>query len=278
VPKTIRRGDTGGSVVSMQSLLVEHGYETAIDGVFGPGTEAKLKEFQADESLVADGICGDKTWIHLEDLADVLHLPIDWMSVVKLLPQMAPQKYQLSKAQCPSNPPGVSLQRIGSDTTNCVLFTSWVISKAFEGVSFSGDQWSQWMVSAPPPWNCGTGHPSTPGYGPRVCMQWGVATTAPGPGVWLVQYFTTTGGHSMLVVDYDEDTDKILTLEANSYYELDGVGWADIGNIRDVPNPGADWPSRVEQTWSTRIDSKVAVHVARLEIDHASVKKWLNLA
>lgn len=274
MPKTISKGDTGSSVVSMQSLLVEHGYDVSIDGIFGSATESQLKKFQAAEGLVADGICGEKTWLHLEDLADVIHLPIDWKCVADLLPQMAKQKYQLSKAQCPSNPPGVSLQRIGDETTNCVLFTSWIISKAFSGVRFVGDQWSQWMVSSSPP----AVNPPTPGYGPRVCMQWSIATTAPGDGVWLVQYFTKTGGHSMLVVDYDQDTDKMLTLEANSSYGLDGVGWADIGNVRDVPNPGLDWPSKVDQTWSTRIDSKVAVHVARLEIDPASVRRWLMLA
>ena len=119
--------------------------------------------------------------------------------------------------------------------------------------------------------------PRVPGYGPSVAMDWGIATTAPGRGVWLVQYFTATGGHSMLVVDHNED-DKILTLEANSAYGLDGAGWGEIGNLRDVPNPGLRWMDSVTQTWESRMDGKVGVHAARLAVDPASVKRWLKSA
>lgn len=272
MPKTIRRGDTGSSVTSMQSLLVEHGYKTSIDGVFGADTEKKLKSFQKDSALQADGICGANTWAALEDISDIMHLPIDWIKFVELFPELTQQRYQLSKAQCPNNPPGVSLKRLGYETSNCVLMTSWIVSKAFEGVRFSGDQWSQWMVSGGDQGS----NPPTPGYGPRVCMEWGIATTAPGPGVYLIQYFTKTGGHSMLVIDHCEDTDKILTLESNSSYGLDGCGFAEIGNLRDIQNPGPDWAKRVEQTWESRIDSKVGVHAVRLAVDPASVKRWLK--
>ena len=60
---------------------------------------------------------------------------------------MFPQVYKLSGAQCPSNTPGISLKRIGMETTDCVLFTSWLLSGA-KPVTFTKDPWFMWMVSS----------------------------------------------------------------------------------------------------------------------------------
>ncbi len=266
---TIKRGDKGPDVKLCQELLNGKGYSTSIDSDFGPSTEKQVKQFQKDNGLTSDGVVGSKTWNALEK-AD-LALPIDFQRFVDLFPEVSKQKYKLSGAQCPSNPPGITLKRIGYDTSNCVLFTSWIISAAFSGVSFTKDQWSQWMVSKAPPKVL-----PVPGYGPKVCLDWGIATTSPGEGMYLIQYFTETGGHSMLVIDHDKETDKILTLESNSAYKLNGVGWADIGNLRDVPNPGKNWTKKVKQTWQSRFGDKVAVHVVRLKVDPESIKKFLE--
>ena len=269
---TIRRGDKGSSVKLCQELLNDKGYSTSIDSDFGPSTEKQVKQFQKDNGLSADGIVGSKTWNALEKTN--ASLPLDFQRFVDLFPEVSRQKYKLSGAQCPSNPPGVSLKRIGYETSNCVLFTSWIISAAFDGVSFVKDQWSQWMVSAAPP------NPlPIPAYGPRVCLDWDIATTSPGEGMYLIQYFTKSGGgHSMLVIDHDPETDKILTLESNNAYKLNGVGWADIGNLRDVPNPGPrkEWTRKVKQTWQSRFGDKIAVHVVRLKVDPESIKKFLD--
>ena len=40
------------------------------------------------------------------------------------------------------------------------------------------------------------------------------------------------------MIDHDEETGKILTLEATNVSKLNGAGWAQIGNLRDVLNPG----------------------------------------
>ncbi|PSL24460.1 peptidoglycan recognition protein family protein [Chitinophaga ginsengisoli] len=55
--KTIRRGDTGELVRIMQSKL-----GLTQDGVFGPKTEAAVRQFQRDHQLVPDGIVGPKSW------------------------------------------------------------------------------------------------------------------------------------------------------------------------------------------------------------------------
>lgn len=58
---TLRRGDRGGFVGQLQGKL---GLPT--DGVFGPATEVKAREFQRDRGLVADGIVGPKSWAALD--------------------------------------------------------------------------------------------------------------------------------------------------------------------------------------------------------------------
>jgi len=267
MPATIRKGSTGSAVIECQTLLTRQGYPTGIDGAFGNGTEASVKAFQINEMLTSDGIVGPATWDALQ--ADERG-PVAFQVVADLLPQLIPQRYALHGAQCPSNPPGMTLKNIGDATTNCCTMTGWLLGWAFAGVSFTSAQWSLWMVSS----TDSSQVPIVPNWGPRVAIEWGAATTAPGDGPWLIQYFTETGGHSLIVVAYDEETDKILTLESNSAYGLDGCGWGQIGNLRDVLNPGPDWTNKVTQTWTSRFGSKVALHIARLHI--TGVQEWLE--
>ena len=62
--QTLKKGDSGEIVVTLQNLLVEKGYINGdyVDGDFGPGTEAAVKQFQTDNGLTADGIVGPTTW------------------------------------------------------------------------------------------------------------------------------------------------------------------------------------------------------------------------
>jgi hypothetical protein len=56
---TSRQGDT----VLLQELLRKAGYTIVVDGDFGRGTDKIVKDFQARNNLVADGVVGAKTWI-----------------------------------------------------------------------------------------------------------------------------------------------------------------------------------------------------------------------
>ncbi|WP_148269918.1 PGRP and LysM peptidoglycan-binding domain-containing protein [Desulfitobacterium dehalogenans] len=63
---TLRQGSTGPSVVHLQQLLTSHGFSPgAIDGIFGPRTEAAVVAFQRSKGLVQDGIVGVRTWTAL---------------------------------------------------------------------------------------------------------------------------------------------------------------------------------------------------------------------
>ena len=63
---TLRKGSTGPYVVECQKELIWLGYDcgpTGADGIYGDKTAAAVKAFQkANPPLVADGICGPKTW------------------------------------------------------------------------------------------------------------------------------------------------------------------------------------------------------------------------
>ena len=66
---TIREGNTGSAVLSMQLLLIHKwaiscGPDGA-DGDFGPNPDTALRRFQAKKGLVADGVCGPATWAAL---------------------------------------------------------------------------------------------------------------------------------------------------------------------------------------------------------------------
>lgn len=53
----IKKGSRGPNVKIVQEFL-----EIGTDGVFGPGTEAAVKEWQRKNGLIADGIIGPNTW------------------------------------------------------------------------------------------------------------------------------------------------------------------------------------------------------------------------
>ena len=62
----LRRGDKGEDVKRLQTLLKSHGSPNlAVDGDFGPATEAAVRHFQSEHKLVVDGIVGPQTWAAL---------------------------------------------------------------------------------------------------------------------------------------------------------------------------------------------------------------------
>lgn len=59
---TIRQGDTGAAVTTLQLDLDDLGAKLTADGVFGPLTAAAVRSFQASHDLTADGVVGPQTW------------------------------------------------------------------------------------------------------------------------------------------------------------------------------------------------------------------------
>ena len=67
---TLRRGAKGNGVRHAQWILNRFNYRCAVDGDFGPATEAAVKEFQRDLRLEDDGIIGDDTRVALREVSE----------------------------------------------------------------------------------------------------------------------------------------------------------------------------------------------------------------
>jgi peptidoglycan hydrolase-like protein with peptidoglycan-binding domain len=61
----IREGDQAHPVPSLQYLLRARGHSVAVDGIFGPRTDAAVRAFQQQKGLAVDGIVGPQTWTAL---------------------------------------------------------------------------------------------------------------------------------------------------------------------------------------------------------------------
>ena len=55
-------GSTGSAVSKLQTILNEHGYGLAVDGIFGEKTRAAVRDYQNRYNLKLDGIAGPETW------------------------------------------------------------------------------------------------------------------------------------------------------------------------------------------------------------------------
>ena len=62
--ETIRKGTQKKSAtILLQELLRKAGYDLSSDGIFGPGTDKAVRDFQKKNKLVADGVVGQKSWM-----------------------------------------------------------------------------------------------------------------------------------------------------------------------------------------------------------------------
>jgi peptidoglycan hydrolase-like protein with peptidoglycan-binding domain len=62
---TVREGDRGPNVQTVQYLVTAHGFATTADGIFGPNTATQVRAFQTSKGLTADAIVGPLTWAQL---------------------------------------------------------------------------------------------------------------------------------------------------------------------------------------------------------------------
>ncbi len=58
----VKQGSQSFETEFIQAMLNHFGFETEVDGVFGPHTDKQVRQLQAEEGLAQDGIVGFYTW------------------------------------------------------------------------------------------------------------------------------------------------------------------------------------------------------------------------
>ena len=70
---TVRKGSAGAQVKELQEKLNYIGFSLATDGSYGAKTESAVKDFQGNNGLNPDGVCGPKTWNKVEEVYAFAH-------------------------------------------------------------------------------------------------------------------------------------------------------------------------------------------------------------
>ncbi len=162
-------------------------------------------------------------------------------------------RYDRDNPHYPQALPGVNIEQSPPKLTNCCCFAEAFLVGAWAN---SGDDVFEWNLDLH---NKMMITKTNDLFSPvTAAIESGMGTEVEDidqlPEPWtLVQGWHRLGiqGHTLLVLDVDNLTRRILTLEANSYYGLDGVGYRELGNIDefDDMHPGEDW-SRDEGLWT----------------------------
>ncbi len=61
----VRRNNTGDAVRAVQVLLRDAGYDSPLNGLLGPRTQADVRKYQAVKGRTVDGVVGKFTWCSL---------------------------------------------------------------------------------------------------------------------------------------------------------------------------------------------------------------------
>lgn len=62
---TLQQGSASIEVELVQVKLSHFGFDTNVDGLFGPNTSEQVRAFQSEHELAVDGIVGVNTWTEL---------------------------------------------------------------------------------------------------------------------------------------------------------------------------------------------------------------------
>ncbi|MGA1839678.1 MAG: hypothetical protein ACMUIU_03550 [bacterium] len=199
-------------------------------------------------------------------------------ALVTLLPQFEDFTYDLDEARYPYQLPGVRLPQAPPKYNNCCTFVEALLVRAWANVH-PGFQWSparhaQMMIFS-----------SDDYYSPVTAVvesEMGVSVANPDaqPHPWtVIQGWRRQwrDGHTFIIVDHHEPTDRVLTLESNSAYKLNGVGFRNIGNLRDINGRPPDnwWEQDDLWTWQRIIATYQYYRQAWLKVKN---RNWSGLA
>ena len=185
--------------------------------------------------------------------------------------------YKLDDGRYPYELPDVSIQQAPPRQNNCVTMVEGLAIKAWKDARGDAFTWSlakhnRMMITSTDDYFSPVTETVASGLGIEID-----ADDLPSPWT-LVQGWKTqwTGGHNFFIVDVHPDTERILTLESNSAYEMDGPGFRMLGDIDDFTdfNPGKDWWKNAKLwTWKKFKETYLHRKMARLKVHD---QKWVR--
>ncbi len=178
--------------------------------------------------------------------------------------------YSRHGGRYPYELPGVGIQQAPPRQNNCSTMVEGLAIKAWKDARGDDFTWSlakhdRMMITSTDDYFSPVTETVASGLGIEID-----ADDLPPPWT-LVQGWKTqwTGGHNFFIVDVHPDTERILTLESNSAYEMDGPGFRMLGDIDDFENfnPGKDWWKDAKLwTWEKFKETYLHRKMARLKV------------
>jgi len=175
---------------------------------------------------------------------------VDEQVLIELLDEFHDFEYDLDEARYPYDLPGFRVPLAPPQVNNCCTFVEALLVKAwdsnFDDIEWNMERHKQMMIYSaddyfsPVTALVETGIAEAVGDEDQVPNPWTVIQG------WRKQW---TSGHTFIILGHHEKTDRVLTLESNSSYNLNGVGYRKIGNLKDFPQPPNNWWEN-EQLWT----------------------------
>ena len=151
--------------------------------------------------------------------------------------------YSLNDPHYPFQLRGVTLPQAPPSQNNCCTFVEGIVVKSFQDVfqslNWDMQQHNQMMIIG-----------TTDIYAPVTeVVEAGLAVELDQdlPQPWTIMQVWNdrkNRGHTLLIVDHDPLTDRVLTLESNKFFGLNGVGFRGLGNADGYQN-------EVPEGWNT---------------------------
>jgi hypothetical protein len=175
-------------------------------------------------------------------------------AMVSRLADFRDYRYTLTGARYPFDIDGCGLPKAPPKKNNCCTFVEALVVRAWQDVHADRFTWTparhrQMMIIGDDlfsPINC--------------LVEAGIAnafdgdeTASPPPWSAVQGWRSSGGGHTFLIVDHHTPSDRVLTLESNRGFGLDGVGFRRLGNIRDHADNGPPakwWEDPRAPTWA----------------------------
>ncbi|NCC67779.1 MAG: spore cortex-lytic enzyme [Clostridia bacterium] len=184
-----KRGSTGSVVTQIQTKLKDQGYYFgSVDGIYGSGTEAAVKKFQARWGLTVDGKCGTQTLNALGISASATQGAIsgDVALLARLISaeargepysgQVAVGAVVLNRVEHPSFPNTIAGVIYQSGAFTCITDGQWNAAVADSAYSAARDALNGWDPSG-------------------GAIYYFNPSTATSSWIWSRPYLTTIGKH-----------------------------------------------------------------------------------